>query len=1080
MKFFTKDYLKELSLSKQIRLIFILISLFIVTLLLGSFIFISSSQQEFNKAYNQHALPLKDLNEIRNIFGINILDTINEMNEGHISQEDAKEVLILANKLLSKAWYDYKSKDHTHVKNSVEGAKKEKNFVKLQDILNNLIEAMELENNQRVQRIISENLYPHIITINNHIDDLLEEDIENIKDTITLSEKNFKNLTYFILPLIVVGIIIFIKYIRTFLLNIQTISIELKELNENLEQKVQERTKEQESLLSLFEKGDSVLFRWNNDEVWSVDYVSSNVCNLMGYDKEDFLNNSVDYASCIHKDDLEQVIKEVEDGARKNHDFNKHKPYRIITKEGKTKWVLEYNALIKNEKGETVYFLGYILDITANHEIQKELEKQKEAAEAATKAKSYFLANMSHEIRTPMNGILGMSYLALKTELDEKQRNYLNKINDSANTLLGIINDILDISKIEAGKLQIEKSNFDLFKTIESVINLIEIKANEKRLDVVVDYYPEIGKDFYGDSLRINQILVNLLSNAVKFTDDGEIGLVVKYSDDSKRIRFEISDTGIGMTEEQIKRVFESFTQADATTTKKYGGTGLGLSITKQLVELMNGNVNIKSELGVGTTFIFEIELQPLERTQQYTIFKGKKALVVDDCQSWLGILDHLMHSFGLEIDMAHSGKEAIEILRNEPDKYDLILIDWNMPELDGIETCKIIHNELHIDTKKIILISAYTEVTLAQGIKEAKIDRYIHKPINPSILNDMLNEIFLGKINSEKIEKTNNKNHLHEKIKTLKGSKILLAEDNEINQEIIIDLLAESGIIIDIASNGFEAFKKVEENEYELILMDIQMPILDGYKATQMIREKNRTLPIIALTANAMKEDVIKTKDVGMNKHLNKPIEIEKLFETLLEFIPQKVKMKEQLEILFSQEEDTLPDFETIDKKYALKLLLGNEKAFLTILKGLLKYKDIAFETLDNDEVKRVFHSLKGLSASAGAKELSKLAEEIEQTLDTSLVPLFEKKFALIINELESKLFNIKVQKKEDIPKEKRDRLFKDLKEAVASKKIKRVQPLIKEIETCNLNQKDAELFQEIKKLVENYKFKQAMVLFS
>jgi len=785
----------------------------------------------------------------------------------------------------------------------------------------------------------------------------------------------------------------------------------LKELNKDLEIKVKERTEEQNNLLSLFEEGDSVLFRWNNDNFWSVDYVSSNVANLLGYEKDEFFNGQINYGDCIHKDDLEIVKEDEERRVRENKEFYKHKPYRITTKDGIEKWILEYNSLVKDEEGNVTHYLGYILDVTSTQNAQRRLIEQQEAlikakekAEEATKAKSSFLANMSHEIRTPMNGIIGMSHLALKTALDDKQRNYINKINVSANNLLGIINDILDLSKIEAGKLDIDKSNFDLFKTIEGVINLIELKVENKKLDVTVEYDSTLGKMFYGDSLRLSQILTNLLGNAVKFTNEGEIGLSVRRVKEN-RVRFEVSDTGIGLTKDQMSRLFKSFSQADSSTTRKYGGTGLGLSISKQLVELMNGEISVESELSVGSKFIFEIELEQKIKDKPYSIFNGKKVLIIDDCQSWLNILDHLMSEFGLDTTTVDSSLDAIELLRTSSQEFDLILVDWNIPELDGIETCKIIENELNIDSRKIILVSAYSKESLKEGIKEANIDYYLHKPVNPSDLNDILNEIFLGKVNIEKQE--NKHKSLQEKIKTLKGSKILLVEDNEINQEIMVDLLQDSGIQIDIASNGLEAVKMFDKNtnKYELILMDIQMPILDGYEATKEIRTKDLQIPIVSLTANAMKEDIEKTKAAGMNEHLNKPIEVEKLYKVLMKFLSNKSDKKDSDNCVELPKEIEIPKFETFDRSYGLKLVMGMKGPYLKILKGLVKYKYINYDEMDEEEFKRTMHSLKGLSASVGALDLSNLALEVENSLDETLFLELKQKLNIIVEEIESKI---------------------------------------------------------------------------
>lgn len=958
MKKLLKKYSQK-TLANQVQLIFILITLFVFILLSVGFSFILSSQNNFAQGYNKHVLPLKNLNEIQNIFQINILDTIKEMEEKYIDESNAKEVLILANKLLSEEWEEYKKSDKNHLLLDEHNFyKKDQSFKTFKHTLNNLIFALDNKKYTEAKKIIKEQLQPQIISISDNIDDLIKDEMKEMEQIISSLNSNFNHILYFALPFILIFAFLFIKYIKLILSNISKTNDELNE------------------------------------------------------SKKEIIK-----ANSLLEEKIEQRTKEL---------------------------VLERNK-----------------------------------AQEATKAKSYFLANMSHEIRTPMNGILGMAHLVLKTDLSGKQKNYIKKIQGSANTLLSIINDILDISKIEAGKLQIENAYFDLFKVIENVINLIELKAYEKNLDVVVDYYPEIGKEFYGDSLRINQILTNLLSNAVKFTQKGEIGLVVKKGKNEK-IRFEVSDTGIGLSKEHIEKIFDSFTQADLTTTKEYGGTGLGLSITKQLVELMNGKIWVESELEIGSKFIFEIEIQKYDKKIPFTMFNGKKVLIVDDSESWLSILDHLMHSFGLDVTLAHSGKEAINILKKHQHDYDLVLIDWNMPELDGIQTCKIIEEKLHIDTKKIILISAYSVEALSDAIKEAHIDKYLHKPVNPSILNDMLCEIFLGKYNTKKIIKMQDKNNLQYEIKLLSGNRILVVEDNETNKEVIIDLLENSGINIDVATNGLEAIEMFEKNSYELILMDIQMPILDGYEATKRIRETDKDIPIIALTANAMKEDVEKTKNAGMNEHLNKPIEVEKLYETLLKFLSKKEESTQQT-FNIPCEEDTLPEFKTFDKKYGLKLVLGIQSAYIKILEGIAKYKDSNFEDMNNEDLKRAMHSLKGLTGSLGALQISRLAKDIEETLDRKLLIIFKEKLHEVIEEIEEKVLNEnnKVQlKKELISQEKRDDLFSKLKGALSTNRAKNVNPIMKEIDSYTLSKEDTEQINKIKEYTKKFKFKQAMEL--
>jgi signal transduction histidine kinase/CheY-like chemotaxis protein len=568
----------------------------------------------------------------------------------------------------------------------------------------------------------------------------------------------------------------------------------------------------------------------------------------------------------------------------------------------------------------------------------------------ATRAKSEFLANMSHEIRTPMNGIIGMLHLALNSKLDDTQRNYLNKMNASANALLVIINDILDISKIEAGKMKIEKSNFDLKETVNNVISLIETKASQKNIKLNVYYDDELGRGFYGDSLRLSQILTNLLGNAVKFTDGGQISLEVKKQQNQK-VYFEVRDTGIGISVEQMDKLFKPFTQADSGTTKKYGGTGLGLAISKQLVEIMNGKIWVQSEKGEGSCFMFEIELEKLGEDDQYS---------------------------------NHS---------NDQDQ----------------------------------------------------------------------------------------RGNLFEQIKTRKGNIILLAEDNEVNQEIIETIFENSGIKIDIAQNGQEALEKYRNNSYGMILMDLQMPVLDGFEATRQIRKTDKDMPIVALTANAMKEDIEKTKEAGMNKHLNKPIEVEQLFRTVLQYLPQKSaedETKPEQKESKAQEEDELPEFETIDKEYGLKLVMGKTNIFIQILKGLIKFKDIKYSLLDDEELKRTMHTIKGLSASVGAVEVNSGAKEIELTLDRKKLPGFEKLLNKVINEIEEKLQVKKVQKK-DITKEQRDQLFQNLKAAVETKRAKNCKPVMEQIEGVNLEDDEQKLFEDIKELIMKFKFKQALELF-
>ena len=713
----------------------------------------------------------------------------------------------------------------------------------------------------------------------------------------------------------------------------------------------------------------------------------------------------------------------------------------------------------------------------------KELEIAKQKAEESVKLKSEFLANMSHEIRTPMNGILGMSHLALQTKLDKKQINYIKKIDISAKNLLGIINDILDFSKIEAGKLSIEKSDFNLFEVINNAINLVELKAHEKGLEIITNYDVKSGDSFCGDSLRISQVIINLLNNAVKFTDKGSIGLYVRKTADNK-MRFEVKDTGIGLTDEQISKLFQSFIQADGSTTRKYGGTGLGLSISKQLVELMQGKIWVESEYGVGSSFIFEIELEEKKEVLEFKIFPDKKVLIVDDNKEWHLILENILKTFDLQIEHAYGGQDAYQKVCQKENYYDLVLMDWNMPDINGIEATKNIKQyctqQNNFIPSSIIMTSAYRQEEIVDEAKNVGIEIFLQKPFNLVSIYKVLCKIFLNEdVKLDKNIMEQNINIKRQNISVLESSKILLVEDNKTNQEIILGLLENSAIDIDIANNGQEAVDKVKENpdKYELILMDIQMPIMGGYEATKLIKELNNEMIIIALTANAMVEDIEKTKEAGMLEHLNKPIEVEKLYAVLLKYItPKKESTLKETET----DDIDLPDFKTIDSQKGLKFLNNNKKLYLKILRDFKEdYKDISLEELDDKKLQRVAHTIKGLSANIGAKGLNDIAKKIEDTLDKSLFSEFYQELAKVINDI--KLIPSQEEdstNKVKIDKNKKEELFSKLKDAIKTKKPKNCNVVIEEIERYKLDTKDKELFQQIKKLIKRYKFKDILNL--
>jgi two-component system, sensor histidine kinase and response regulator len=660
---------------------------------------------------------------------------------------------------------------------------------------------------------------------------------------------------------------------------IQARDAELKRSAADLEKRVDERTadlrKEREFVRNVFDVVPAIIFVKDSDGRFVL--VNRAMAELYDVRPEQMIGKR--HGEILGTATEGEAYRRADEEVLRTG-FDKFIPEETFTnRAGELRWMQTIKRMLRTPDGRK-QVLGVAIDITARKKAELEMLRAKEAAEGANRSKSEFLANMSHEIRTPMNGIIGMANLLVDTKLDAEQREFAQTIASSSEALLTILSDILDISKIEAGKLQFERIPFNLRDVVESTADLLAAKAHEKGLQLSCFIREEVASGFEGDPTRLRQVLLNLIGNAVKFTDSGSVHVNVSKvlkGENSQLLSFEIIDTGIGIAPDAQRRLFQAFSQADGSTTRKYGGTGLGLYISKQLIEMMEGDLGVNSAPGLGSRFWFTLELPISNAVPRETPkFPGKRALIVTEHTTQRKVMVHYLKEMGIECSFVTDALKAIGELRVDKE-YDLAIVDTNIEGMDGNMVARAVRAEPSFARTRVMMITSLSSETVDELNRSGSIP-CLTKPIKRSALWNAVTKL-LGEVAPEiKAEPTAKKNLPY----TAPSARILVAEDNVVNQRLAMRMLKKLGHHVDVVPDGVKALNAISESHYDLILMDCQMPEMDGYEATRIIRQSGNRIRIIAMTANAMKGDREKCLESGMDDYVSKPIRLEELEATI------------------------------------------------------------------------------------------------------------------------------------------------------------------------------------------------------